>query len=139
MFNLGGGIENVYTAIPGLDGAADTVTDTLVTPFGNLNLGILVAGIDAISALDPGDAFGALTSGLTEARAARPPRSTRWRSSACKATANQHTPNIPGPKGPGMFGVSGSGHRYRSSGIRKCVAALHCNSIQLRRLQLRFD
>ncbi len=59
VFNIGGGIENVYTAIPGLDGGADTVTDTLVTPFGNLNLDSLVAGIDAIAGLDPGDAFGA--------------------------------------------------------------------------------
>jgi hypothetical protein len=57
-FNLGG-IENVYTAIPGLDGGADTVTDTLVTPFGNLNLDSLVAGIDAVASLNPGDAFGA--------------------------------------------------------------------------------
>lgn len=59
VFNIGGGIENVYTAIPGVDGGADTVTDTLVTPFGNLNLDSLVAGIDAVSALNPGDAFGA--------------------------------------------------------------------------------
>jgi hypothetical protein len=59
VFNFGGGIENVYTAIPGVDGGADTVTDTLVTPFGNLNLDSLVAGIDAVSALNPGDAFGA--------------------------------------------------------------------------------
>ena len=55
VFNLGNGIENVYTAIPGVDGAADTVTDTLVTPWGDLNLGSLFAGIDAASALDPGD------------------------------------------------------------------------------------
>jgi hypothetical protein len=31
----------------------------LVTPFGNLNLDSLVAGIDAVAALNPGDAFGA--------------------------------------------------------------------------------
>ena len=54
VFNLGDGIENVYTAIPGVDGAADTVTDTLVTPLGNLNLDSLFGGIDAVSALDPG-------------------------------------------------------------------------------------
>jgi hypothetical protein len=59
VFNIGGGIENVYTAIPGVDGGADTVTDTLVTPLGNLNLDSLVAGIDAVAGLDPGDAFGA--------------------------------------------------------------------------------
>ncbi|HZC90270.1 MAG TPA: hypothetical protein VE400_06325, partial [Mycobacterium sp.] len=60
VFNLGG-LENVYTAIPGVDGAPDTITDTLVTPLGNLNLDSLVAGIDAISALDPGAAFDAAT------------------------------------------------------------------------------
>ena len=46
---------------------ADTVTDTLVTPLGNLNLDSLFAGIDAASALDPGDAF---TGGLDAATAA---------------------------------------------------------------------
>jgi hypothetical protein len=60
-FNVGAGIENVYTAIPGVDGAADTVTDTLVTPLGNLNLDSLFGGIDAVSALDPGAAFDAAT------------------------------------------------------------------------------
>jgi hypothetical protein len=60
-FNLGDGIENVYTAIPGVDGAADTVTDTLVTPLGNLDLSSLFSGIDAVSALDPGAAFDAAT------------------------------------------------------------------------------
>jgi hypothetical protein len=62
VFNLGDGIENVYTAIPGAAGAADTVSDTLVTPWGDLNLDSLVAGIDAASALDPGAAFDAATS-----------------------------------------------------------------------------
>jgi hypothetical protein len=66
-FNLGDGIENVYTAIPGVDGAADTVTDTLVTPLGNLNLDSLFGGIDAAAPLDPGDAFNA---GLDVASAA---------------------------------------------------------------------
>jgi hypothetical protein len=61
VFNLGSGIENVYTAIPGVDGAADTVTDTLVTPFGNIDLDSLFGGIDAVSALDPGAAFDAAT------------------------------------------------------------------------------
>ena len=61
-FNLGDGIENVYTAIPGAAGAADTVSDTLVTPWGDLNLDSLVGGIDAASALDPGAAFDAATS-----------------------------------------------------------------------------
>ena len=62
VFNVGDGIENVYTAIPGVDGAPDTVTDTLVTPWGDLNLDSLVAGIDAASTLDPGAAFDAATS-----------------------------------------------------------------------------
>jgi hypothetical protein len=66
-FNFGDGIENVYTAIPGAAGAAGTVTDTLVTPWGDLNLESLVAGIDAVSALDPGNAFGAGLDAATEA------------------------------------------------------------------------
>jgi hypothetical protein len=66
-FNFGDGIENVYTAIPGVDGAADTVTDTLVTPLGNIDLSSLFGGFDAIAALDPGDAF---TGGLDAATAA---------------------------------------------------------------------
>lgn len=67
VFNLGDGIENVYTAIPGVSGAADTVTDTLVTPWGDLNLDSLFGGIDAVAALNPGDAF---TGGLDVATAA---------------------------------------------------------------------
>ena len=67
VFNLGNGIENVYTAIPGVDGAADTVNDTLVTPWGDLNLDSLLGDIDAASALNPGDAF---TAGLDAASAA---------------------------------------------------------------------
>jgi hypothetical protein len=67
VFNVGDGIENVYTAIPGVNGAAHTVTDTLVTPLGNLDLSSLFGGIDAVSALDPGDAF---TAGLDAATAA---------------------------------------------------------------------
>ena len=56
-FNLGNGIENVYTAIPGTAGGSDTVTDTLVTPFGNVNLDSLFGNIDAAAPLQPGDAF----------------------------------------------------------------------------------
>ena len=66
VLNLGG-LENVYTAIPGVDGGADTITDTLVTPFGNVDLSSLFAGLDAVSALDPGAAFG---SGLDVATSA---------------------------------------------------------------------
>jgi hypothetical protein len=61
VFNIGDGIENVYTAIPGVTGAADTVTDTLVTPWGDVDLSSLFGGIDAVSALDPGAAFDAAT------------------------------------------------------------------------------
>ncbi|MGC2567955.1 MAG: hypothetical protein WA488_20015, partial [Mycobacterium sp.] len=67
VFNLGNGIENVYTALPGTSGGADAVSDTLVTPWGDLNLDSLVGGIDAASALDPGAAF---TAGLDAASAA---------------------------------------------------------------------
>lgn len=66
-FNFGDGIENVYTAIPGVDGAPDTVTDTLVTPWGDLNLDSLFASFDVAAPLDPGDAF---TGGLDAATAA---------------------------------------------------------------------
>ena len=66
-FNLGNGIENVYTAIPGVDGAADTITDTLVTPLGNIDLSDLFGGFDAAAMLDPGAAFNA---GLDAATAA---------------------------------------------------------------------
>ena len=66
VLNLGG-LENIYTAIPGVDGAAAHISDILVTPFGNLDLSDLFGSIDATSSLNPGDAFEALTSGLTEA------------------------------------------------------------------------
>ena len=73
VLNLGSGLENIYTAIPGLDGAADTVTDTLVTPFGNVDLSDLVSGLDAVLQLNPADAFGAgldlATSAASEAAA----------------------------------------------------------------------
>jgi hypothetical protein len=72
VLNLGG-LENIYTAIPGLDGGADTITDTLVTPFGNVDLSDLVSGLDAILQLNPADAFGAgldvATSAASEAAA----------------------------------------------------------------------
>ena len=62
-FNLGNGYENVYTAIPGTAGGADTVTDTLVTPFGNVNLDPLFGSFDAAAPLQPGDAFTGLEAG----------------------------------------------------------------------------
>jgi hypothetical protein len=52
-------LENVCTGIAGVNGGADTVTDTLVTPFGNVDLSSLVASLDAILPLNPADAFGA--------------------------------------------------------------------------------
>ena len=66
VLNLGG-LENVYTAIPGVDGAPDTITDTLVTPFGNFDLSSLFAGLDAASALDPGAAIGSGLDAATDA------------------------------------------------------------------------
>lgn len=66
-FNFGDGFENVYTAIPGVGGAADTITDTLVTPLGNINLDSLFSGVDAVAGLNPGDAF---TAGLDAVSAA---------------------------------------------------------------------
>jgi hypothetical protein len=62
-FNLGNGYENVYTAIPGTAGGADTITDTLVTPFGNVNLDSLFGSIDAAAPMQPGDAFTGLEAG----------------------------------------------------------------------------
>src|SRR3984957_5014279 len=62
-FNLGNGYENVYTAIPGATAGSDTVTDTLVTPFGNVNLDSLFGSIDAAAPLSPGDAFTGLEAG----------------------------------------------------------------------------
>ena len=67
VFNISGGLENIYTAIPGVDGAADTVTDTAVTPLGVIDLDALFGAINAIAPLDPGDAF---TAGLDAASAA---------------------------------------------------------------------
>jgi hypothetical protein len=66
-FNFGDGIENVYTAVPGVDGGADTITDELVTPWGDFNLDSLFGSFDAITPLDPGSAFGAGLDAATEA------------------------------------------------------------------------
>jgi hypothetical protein len=57
----------VYTAIPGVDGAAPTVTDTLLTPLGVVDLDAVVSSIDALAPLDAGGAF---TAGLDAASAA---------------------------------------------------------------------
>ena len=60
--NFGSGFENIYTDLPGAaeaggTTAAGTVTDTLVTPFGDSDLSSLVSAFD-LTALDPGAAFG---------------------------------------------------------------------------------
>jgi hypothetical protein len=59
--DLGGGYENVYEAIPNADGtAAASITDTLVTPFGNFDI---PTTFDAVAKLDPGSAFDGLAAG----------------------------------------------------------------------------
>jgi hypothetical protein len=56
--DLGGGFANVYVAVPNEDGtAAASITDTLVTPFGNVDI---PTEFDAIAFLDPGAAFAPL-------------------------------------------------------------------------------
>src|ERR1700677_2861618 len=62
-FNLSNGYENIYTAIPSTTGGSDSVTDTLVTPFGNVNLDSLFGSFDAAAAMQPGDAFTGLQAG----------------------------------------------------------------------------
>src|SRR6202044_1934264 len=59
-FTLGNGYANIYTATPGADG---TVTDTLVTPNGDVNLDSLFGGFNAADPLQPGDAFTGLEVG----------------------------------------------------------------------------
>jgi hypothetical protein len=56
--NLGSGFANVYEAIPNADGtAASSITDTLVTPFGDVNV---PTSYDAIAPLNPATALEAL-------------------------------------------------------------------------------
>lgn len=55
--DLGGGFANVYEAVPGTDEGPTTITNTLVTPFGNLNL---PTSFDATAPLDPAAPLGAL-------------------------------------------------------------------------------
>src|ERR1700733_5534542 len=67
-FNLGNGYENLYTDIVSATGGPDTVTDTLVTPMGNVNLDSLFGSVDAAAPLSPGDAFTGLdVSGISGA------------------------------------------------------------------------
>lgn len=50
IFSLATGFENLYTDVPGTGG--NTITDTLVTPIGDINLPNL---FDATSALSPAE------------------------------------------------------------------------------------
>ncbi len=65
--NFGNGYENVYTATPDVttDGVTTpgTVTDTLVTPYGNINLDSLFGNINVANPLDPADALTGLQAG----------------------------------------------------------------------------
>lgn len=61
------GFTNVYEAIPNADGtAAASITDTLITPFGNIDLSGMFSMFDAIAPLDAGDAV----SGIDDATSA---------------------------------------------------------------------
>ena len=56
--NYGGGFYDVYSDIPSATtGAAPTITDTLITPLGDLNLSSFFTAFD-LSSLVPADAFG---------------------------------------------------------------------------------
>jgi hypothetical protein len=59
VLNLGNGLENVYVDVPGTAGG--TVSDTFVTPFGDIDLSSLFSGFDATQLIDPGNAFTGLT------------------------------------------------------------------------------
>lgn len=48
----GYGYENVYSDVVGTDGAGNTVTDTLVTPFGDLNIPISFDATTALTAAE---------------------------------------------------------------------------------------
>lgn len=56
--NFGNGFYNVYTAAPESDDGS--VTDTLVTPLGNLDLSAMIGNFDAAQPLDPAAAFNGL-------------------------------------------------------------------------------
>ena len=94
-FNLGNGYDNVYTAIPGASGGADTVTDTLVTPYGNVNLDSLFGSIDAAAPLQPGDAFTGLADSAvapTPSPSAATPWTPPWRPAARALTRSPPPP-----------------------------------------------
>ena len=61
--DLGSGYENIYEAIPNADNtAASSITDTLITPFGNIDLS---TPYDAIASLDPATPLAALAATST--------------------------------------------------------------------------
>jgi hypothetical protein len=72
-FNLGNGYENIYTAIPDVGSTSGTVTDTLVTPFGNVDLDSLFGSVNVANPLDAGDAFTGLVDAGSAAAAASDP------------------------------------------------------------------
>ncbi|MDQ2628572.1 MAG: hypothetical protein M3Y90_16460 [Actinomycetota bacterium] len=59
VMNFGNGFANIYTDVPGAEGAANSITDTLVTPFGDFDI---PTDFDAAGLLDPGDAFSGVAS-----------------------------------------------------------------------------
>lgn len=62
--DLGSGWTNVYEAIPDSDGtAASSITDTLITPFGNVDLSSLFSMFDGVAPLDAGDVVSGLDVG----------------------------------------------------------------------------
>ncbi|MGH3968793.1 MAG: hypothetical protein ACRDTV_11905, partial [Mycobacterium sp.] len=68
--DLGSGLENVYEAIPGASGTASSITDTLMTPLGNVDLSSLFGMFDATAALDPGNAAAGVDAASSAAAAA---------------------------------------------------------------------
>ena len=65
--DFGSGFENIYEAIPNADvTAASSITDTLVTPFGDFELPSM---FDAIAPLDPGAAAGGVDAAVSAAAA----------------------------------------------------------------------
>ena len=55
--NFGNGVENEYINIPATNLTPGSITDTLVTPYGDYNLSNLFSGTHIVN-LDPGAAFG---------------------------------------------------------------------------------
>lgn len=54
------GWTNIYQAIPGTGDDAASISDVLVTPFGNMDLSWMFSGFDATAAFDPGDILAGL-------------------------------------------------------------------------------